>query len=116
MNRDTAPRLSRMFGRHVRDADGRPIGQVHEVRLRRIETATPLTAPDFKIEALIVGAGGLALRLGFTSTPARAPWPFGARARAAVADARVVPWEFVRESGEELHTTLALSELETVEA
>ena len=116
MSRDAAPRLSRMFGRRVRDTDGRPIGRVHEVQLRRMEASEPSTAPAFKIEALIVGAGGLALRLGFTSTPARAPWPFGARARAAVREARVVPWESVRQSGEELHTTLALSELETVEA
>jgi len=115
MNPDAAPRLSRMFGRQVRDADGRAIGRVHEVRLRRIEASTPLTGPDFKIEALIVGSGGLALRLGFTSTPARTPWPFGARARAALREARVVPWDSVCESGEELETRLALSDLETVE-
>jgi sporulation protein YlmC with PRC-barrel domain len=53
----TVRKLSELQGRPVCTADGRKLGQVQEVRVRR-------AGERYEVECLLLGAGGLLVRLG----------------------------------------------------
>jgi sporulation protein YlmC with PRC-barrel domain len=60
-------RLSSLMGAEVVDADGRRVGRVEDLRVRRAGTA-------HEVEALLVGARGLLNRLGVRADSAAIPW------------------------------------------
>ena len=57
-------RVALLFGRAAVDADGRPIGRVHDVRLRRDGPIIPGFGPGLRVEGIIIGRGSIANRLG----------------------------------------------------
>jgi sporulation protein YlmC with PRC-barrel domain len=49
--------MSQLLGLAVRDEAGESLGRVHDIRVRR-------RGEHFEVEGLLVGAGGIAARLG----------------------------------------------------
>jgi hypothetical protein len=90
-------RLSELLGSSVFDASGRPLGEVNDVRLVQDGPIVPGFGAALRIDGLIVGAGSIAVRLGFhrhrVGGPALLKAIFGAVERRA----RFVPWELVAE-------------------
>jgi PRC-barrel domain len=86
-------RVGLLFGRPVVDADGRVIGRVHDVRLRRDGPFIRGFGPALRIEGLVVGRGSIAQRLGFDRADMKGPWPLDVWGKRAVQRARFVPWE-----------------------
>ena len=70
-------RLSDLLGAEVRDSGGKSVGVVHDVRLRRDLGSNPAneTFGTVWIDALVVGAGAFAGKLGFGRRPLRGPAP-----------------------------------------
>jgi sporulation protein YlmC with PRC-barrel domain len=73
-------KLSKLLELRVEDEDGRSLGHVHDVRVRR--TADMST---YRVEGLIVGRRGLLVRLGWRH--ARDPAPLSPH--------DVLPWDHV---------------------
>jgi sporulation protein YlmC with PRC-barrel domain len=71
-------KLSRLLELPVTDEDGRSLGHVHDVRVKR-------AGDTFHVEGLIVGSRGLLVRLGWRRS--RAPEPLSPH--------DVVPWTAV---------------------
>ncbi len=61
-------RIGEVLGAEVVAEDGRRLGEVHDVRLRR----TP--KDEIVIDGLVIGAGALAVRLDYTSGDVGGPW------------------------------------------
>jgi len=61
----TVVKLSDLLGLHVEDEDGRALGHVHDVRVRRITVAEPAQSPRYQVDSVIVGPRGLRVRLGW---------------------------------------------------
>ena len=89
------PRLSDLLHSRVETADGEVLGSVDDVRLVQDGPALAGIDASLRVDALIVGRGGLAVRLGVHRHKVRGPLPikrlFGALERSAW----VVPWEDV---------------------
>lgn len=70
-------RLSELLGAEVRDPGGKSVGVVHDVRLRR-DLGSNLANETFGtmwVDALVVGPGGFAGKLGFGRRPLAGPAP-----------------------------------------
>lgn len=90
-------RLSELIGSNVVDEDGRDLGPVRDVRLRRRE---PPGGNDLEIAGLVVGGGRFAAPAhawGFAEGRARGPWLLAALFRQAAAQARFIPADRVLE-------------------
>jgi hypothetical protein len=57
----------------VVDADGRQLGQVSDIRVVQ-DGPVVATQASFRVDALLVGKGGLAERLGYVRNRVRGPW------------------------------------------
>ncbi len=88
-------RVGLLFGRPAIDADGQPIGRVHDVRLRRDGPIIPGFGPALRLEGLVIGRGSIANRLGFDRHDITGPWPLDVWGRRAARRAKFVPWEYV---------------------
>lgn len=66
-------RLSEVLGCAVVDRDGRHVGHISDVRAVQ---DGPLLGPQaaFRVDALLVGRGGFAERLGYIRGRVRGPW------------------------------------------
>jgi hypothetical protein len=65
-------RLGELLRAEAYDADGDDLGQVHDVRLRH--SVTPDGRHRLVVESVIVGAGALSARLGYTYGDVQGPW------------------------------------------
>lgn len=88
-------RLGELLHCDVVDADGRTVGSVDDVRLVQDGPLLAGFGAALRVDGLVVGAGGLAVRLGFhrhqVKGPALLRWAAGALERRA----RFVPWDEV---------------------
>ena len=90
-----AERVGLLFGLEAFDLDGRPIGRVHDVRLRRDGPIIAGFGPALRVEGLVIGRGSLANRLGFDRHDITGPWPLDVWGKHAARRARYVPWELI---------------------
>ena len=88
-------RVALLFGRAAVDAEGRPIGRVHDVRLRRDGPIIPGFGPGLRVEGIIIGRGSIANRLGLDRPDIAGPWPLDVLGKRAAQRAKFVPWENV---------------------
>ena len=104
-------RVGGLLGKPVIDADDRPIGRVHDVRLRRDGPILAGFGPALRVEGLIVGEGSLATRLGLDRTDITGPWPFNTWGRRAAHRAHFVPWDTIDRRDDRLVTRLTRQQL-----
>jgi hypothetical protein len=91
------PRLSELLHEPVFDAEARPIGRVHDVRLVQDGPLQGGPGGDaaFRVDGLVVGRAGLGVRLGFHRAQVRGPWPLKVLFRWLEQLAHFVPWDQV---------------------
>src|SRR3954451_1340978 len=90
-----AERVGLLFGLEAFDLDGRPIGRVHDVRLRRDGPMIPGFGPALRVEGLVIGRGSIANRLGLARHAITGPWPLDVWGRRVARRAVFVPWDDV---------------------
>ena len=61
----TVVKLSDLLGLQVEDEDGRALGHVHDIRVRRTTIAEPGRPPRYQVDSVLVGPRGLRVRLGW---------------------------------------------------
>jgi hypothetical protein len=105
-------RVGDVIGLPMADSDGRDLGKVYDIQLRRDGPVLPEFGRALRVEALLVGRESLATRLGFARPEMTGPWPIDRWGRRALRRTRVVPWECVRRDGEALQCTRRVDELE----
>jgi sporulation protein YlmC with PRC-barrel domain len=86
-------RASELLTSEVIDRNGRPLGRVRDIRVRR---------DGFRVVGLVIGEGpfvGIAHAWGFTEGRAQGPWLLRALTRRATRNTRFVPAESVVDWG-----------------
>ena len=95
-SRGDAVRLSEILGREVVDDQGAQIGTVVDVRaVQDGPVQPPGVGASLRIDGLVVGKGGLGVRLGFHRLQMRGPWPLTALFGRLEGRSRYVEWERV---------------------
>jgi hypothetical protein len=89
--------LSELLRSEVLDSNGRTLGQVDDVRLVQDGPVIPGFGAGLRVDGLVVGAGGLAVRLGYHRHRVRGPALLKALFATLERRARFVPWELVAE-------------------
>lgn len=85
-----------LLGAEAVDTRGRPLGRVHDVRLKSGGSPVPDSSePAFAISALVIGSAGYAHRLGYGRGQMAGPWPLTALFRRMARRSIVVPWSDV---------------------
>lgn len=94
-------RLSDLLDAEVVDRNGERIGHVHDVRL--VQNGPPLGTwgAALRLEALVVGSGSVGTRLGITRPQMKGPWILKLLFARQSASRVLVPWERVREVGDD---------------
>jgi sporulation protein YlmC with PRC-barrel domain len=87
--------MSEVLGRPVVDAAGTRIGQVTDVRLVQDGPFIDGFGLALRVDALVVGRGGVASRLGYVRGGVRGPWLLRVMAAALEGRAFLVPWSDV---------------------
>ncbi len=105
-------RASSLLGRHVVDADGRMLGRVHDLRLRRDGPIQPGFGHALRLDALLVGRTSVANRLGFDLPTLEGPWPLHVLGRRAARHTRAVPWDAVVSIGDIITCSCRYDDLE----
>lgn len=101
--------IAELLAHDVRDADGRALGSVHDVRA--IDDDGTLT-----IHELVVGGGAVAYRLGYVTGHVTGPWLLARLAQLLRHDLHLVPWEHVRRAADgTLHLDVPVDELQRLE-
>jgi hypothetical protein len=67
-------RMSDLIGADVRAADGRSLGEVRDVRLVQDGPVTGGNQALLRVDAVVVGGGALAGRLGYLRGGVNGPW------------------------------------------
>lgn len=98
--------IADLLDREVLDAEGRPLGTVHDVRV---------SADELRVSDLVVGLGGFAYRLGYPSGRVTGPWLLRRLAAALRRDLHLVPWTHVRDEEGVLRLDVTVAELEQLE-
>jgi hypothetical protein len=109
------PRLSELLRHPVVDADGVAIGEVHDVRL--VQDGPPLEGfgAALRLDGLVVGRGGRAVRLGYHRHQMRGPWLLKVVFASLERRARYVPWSVVERFDDgEIHLSARRADLPTV--
>jgi hypothetical protein len=84
--------MSDVMGRPVADADGARVGKVADVRLVQDGPFVEGFGNGLRVDALVVGRGGVASRLGYVRGGVRGPWLLKVLAAALEGRAFLVPW------------------------
>jgi hypothetical protein len=92
-------RMGELVGRTVLSADGRTVGVVSDVRLVQDGPILANGAAALRVDALVVGRRGLAVRLGYVRGGVRGPWLLRSVSRAIEGRARFVRWADVAGAG-----------------
>jgi hypothetical protein len=85
--------ISDMLGRAVVDRDGLDVGVVSDVRLVQDGPFIQGFGSALRVDALVVGQGGVGARLGFIRGGVKGPWPLRTLAGMLEGRARLVPWD-----------------------
>ncbi|MDQ1444378.1 MAG: hypothetical protein QOI20_842 [Acidimicrobiaceae bacterium] len=88
-------RLSELLHETVYDAEARPIGRVHDVRLVQDGPLQGLAGAAFRVDALLVGRSAVGIRLGFHRGHMRGPWLLRVFFERLARHVRVVTWDDV---------------------
>jgi sporulation protein YlmC with PRC-barrel domain len=85
-------RISDLLDQPVHDGGGREIGHVHDIRL--VQDAPSPEGDDlrFRVDALVVGRAGLAVRLGYVRNGVRGPWLVKLLATRRERRTEEIPW------------------------
>ena len=87
--------LSDFLGASVRDADGRALGAVRDVRLVQDGPIQGTFGASLRVQGLIVGDMAVSSRLGYDRAGVRGPWLVAKVVSRLQRDARWVPWDEV---------------------
>jgi hypothetical protein len=93
-------RISDLIGHEVFGSDGTSLGKVHDVRL--VRQAAYGTSGALRLDGLVIGKGGVAVRLGYASPDVTGPWLLTAVLGRLARKARYVAWSDVGLEGERL--------------
>ena len=88
-------RLTELLGRDVVDAEGTSLGEVHDVRLVQDGPVLEGFGAALRVDALVVGEGGLGVRLGVARAGLRGPAPLVRFLHRREHRAWEVPWDAV---------------------
>jgi hypothetical protein len=88
-------RLVEIIGCRVVDADGQDTGEVHDVRVVADGPPDANGRSAYRLDALIVGAGGMAHKLGYSDHAMAGPWPLTSYFGRQIRRSLVVPWSDV---------------------
>jgi sporulation protein YlmC with PRC-barrel domain len=86
-------RTSELIGCAVYDAEGQPVGTVHDLHFR--VRAGPDGGQACQLDALECGGIGFGHRLGYGEHAMRGPWPFPQLFRYLARHSLAVPWSAV---------------------
>ena len=89
--------LSELLRSEVVDSDGRKLGSVDDVRLVQDGPILPGFGAALRVDGLVVGAGSLAVRLGYHRQRVKGPALLEAIFGRLERRAHFVPWELVAE-------------------
>jgi hypothetical protein len=107
-------RLSELLGVEVVDADGQPVGRVHDVVLVQDGPVQGSWGAALRLESLLVGTGSIGTRLGVRRAHVDRPWivaAFFARRRRWT-----VPWgEVAERDGARITLACRLDDLQAIE-
>jgi hypothetical protein len=103
--------LSEVLGATVVDPEGAKIGLVADVHLVQDGPLIEGFGNALRVDALVVGRGGGALRLGYVRGGVRGPWPLRALAALLEGRARVVQWSDVERVGDDFRVALLRHDL-----
>ena len=102
-------RLSELLDSEVVDRDGERIGHVHDVRLAQDGPPLGTWGAALRLEALVVGSGSVGTRLGITRPKMKGPWILKVLFARQRASRVLIPWDRVREVGEDRVTADCLA-------
>ena len=68
-------RLSDLLESEVLDSEGKPVGQVHDVRFVREGPVQGSFGPAYRLQGLVVGGASIGSRLGFGRGNVKGPYP-----------------------------------------
>jgi hypothetical protein len=88
-------RLGDLLGSPVRDDAGELVGDVQDVRLVQDGPYVDGFGHGLRVEGIVTGRGGLAMRLGFARAGVKGPWPLTPIFRRFERRARFYRWEEV---------------------
>ena len=88
-------RISDLLRSRVVDLDGRELGSVDDVHLVQDGQLLPNFGAALRVAGLVVGRGGLGVRLGYHRAGVRGPWPIKAMFNRVERRARYVSWDQV---------------------
>ena len=104
--------MSDVMGQLVADADGARVGRVADVRLVQDGPFVEGFGNTLRVDALVVGRGGVASRLGYVRGGVRGPWLLKLLAGALEGRAYLVPWTDVQATDDGYATTRRRAELQ----
>ena len=84
-----------LLGSTVLDASGEKVGRVDDVRVVQDGPKVRGFGRGLRVDGLVVGAGGVAVRLGYVRHGVRGPWLVRAIARRLEARGRRIDWDQV---------------------
>ncbi len=90
--------MSDVMGRPVVDAAGTGVGQVSDVRLVQDGPYIEGFGNALRLDAVVVGRGGVASRLGYVRGGVRGPWPLRVLAAALERRAYLISWTDLHET------------------
>ena len=93
-------RITDLIGQQVYGSDGTSLGKVHDVRL--VRQAPYGTSAALRLDGLVIGKGGVAVRLGYASSDVTGPWLLTTVLGRLARKARYVSWSDVRLEGERI--------------
>jgi hypothetical protein len=88
-------RLSDLLRSDVVDADGSRVGSVDDVRLVQDGPLMGAFGAAFRVEGVLIGHGGLAVRLGFDRAGVKGPLPLKSLLSAMERRCRYASWDQV---------------------
>ncbi len=88
-------RVADVLGSEVLDRHGRPLGNVHDVRLMQDGPHIEPFGAALRLDALLIGPTAVGARLGFERADVKGPFPLKRLFRAVHGRMRVVEWEHV---------------------
>src|SRR5438477_1077354 len=93
-------RVSDILECTVVDADGREVGQVHDIRMVREGPVQGVFGPAYRALGLVIGPAAIGVRLGFGRTSLRGPAPLKSLFRWIHREGRFVEWSAIESIGD----------------
>jgi hypothetical protein len=104
--------MSDVLGVSVFDPAGQPIGRISDVRLVQDGPYLDGFGNALRVDAVVVGRGGIASRLGYIRGGVRGPWLLKALASALEGRAHVITWTDLQRTEQGFTTNRSRRELE----